>query len=437
MILKSDKNAPYKPPRKTVVTDIRHFVVDTRRRVASGAFSVSAGSNLNTFASMDVVVDKDTPYVLKDVHSIVSISGPGKFYIELQGFGEIPEPEVRSERKYFTAVLTAHDFNAGMFLEIEVEDLDNYANSVEVTIQNMRTSETEVAILKSVGRGQFKGILQTRESSTVGANFDGIMYCMPSDQIHITYLDPANAEGQTELIETNVLAVAIQNLYTAIIAPATIPVEKDLVYVIENGDAPVVIRNVRTGYTIHQPYAAPILMGTENSQTSMAAEPLDVIEISTVGTTVNGMQTIYRNINVGADTAPALTVVNAIPFQDELTIEVKDNNMENVVVAVNGVNVQCVPTYYNSGHYRAVIKVGREFKALPGQNLDIVYKTLTKSVLIQPVVSDECPSKEKPDTGVSAAVLFTVNGHFFLNGSFAGTLKIWADEETRLTLIKS
>ena len=428
---------PYKPPKKTVVTQIRHFIVDTSRRIGAGRFSVSAGSNENTLTQTEVVVSSENPYELKDVHSVVSISCPSPIYAEFVAFGEIPEPERRVEQLYFDAVISADDVYAGMFLEITVEDLDCYANAIEVTVQNARTYETETINIASVGRGIFRGILQTRESMATGADFDGVMHCMPLDSLEISYNEPHNAAGQTERRILDVICKAYPHKYTSIEVASSVPVGKDLNFKIENGGNPVSIRNTRTGYIIHQPFPAPILLQDTDSMTSLAVQAGDIVEISTFGLTVNGEQTITKTLVVGNDNAPTISGDSQVTFGQKLTLTIKDNSMNGVSILVNGVSIQAVSTFYNSGLYKAEFDVVRTLGALPGEYLNIQYGALNKSVLVQPVDVMACPEISVPDTGISDPVTFKIKDHFFLNGSFAGTIKLWADEPTRVTLLKS
>lgn len=433
MIVKSKEK--YKPANKTVVTEIKHFVVDKVRRVGSGRFTVAASSNDNTLTQTDVVVDADNPYTLKDVHKIVSISCPNMVYAELTGFGEIPEPETRTEQIYYDASLTAEDFEAGTFLHISVEDQDNYANSIEVSVQNMRTLETETATLIAVGRGRYKGTMSTREIGTAGNDFDGVLSCHAQDIINVTYVEPSNAQGLTESHSATVTCIEPEGKYTKLEVATTFPYNSELTYRTDSGNA-TTIRNTRSGYVIVQLASQPIMLADEDSMTSMQIEDGDIIELTTLGQTPNGIENILAHTQIGNAAPPQIQSEDHVAFDAELEVTILDNSMKNVVVSVNGMGIVAVPTYYNSGVYKAKIKPAN-VNMLPGQRMHITYGTALKEVYVLPNETECRPKTEFYDQQLTRPVTLKIDGHLFLNGSFAGTIKLWADEPTRITLIKS
>lgn len=443
----------YRPTSKTVVTEIKQFIVDKVRRVAQSNYSVATRLTENTLTTTDVVVGPDDPYTLKDVHNIVSISCPHEITAEFMSFGAIPEPEKRTEQVYFDASIEIVGASqAGRFLTIRVYDADLYTPTpISVDVMNMRTGETEVVYLAREKQGVYAGFAQTQNNPAQGVDFDGVMYCRRDDILRVMYDEPHNANGNSQQIQIDVV-MTLDFAETILDAPTSVPYNSYLYFKVKNPVTPIVtVVNSRTQITrtvnIHA--QAPLLLGAIENETTLDVQGGDTLTLTTIGRDIYGQnitvthEVIVPTANVGVSMEVPTVSDVAKPFD----ILVTDNNMPqdaNVVIsnAAQGTtyNVAALPEFSYSGRYRVSLPNLHNY-ALPGQQLVIRYTSglfvVTKVVNTIMEKSPECEPVETDTSTVSAPVVFKINGLFLLNGSFAGTIKLSANKAVRCTLIKA
>ncbi len=445
----------YRPPARTIVTETRQFLVDNTRRTGINAFSVATKVTEATLDQKDITIGPDNPYTIKDVHHILSIQCPHPIQIEMLSFGTIPEPEVRTEQIYFDAAIEIGVANASRFVSVKVTDPDIFTPApITISVQNMRTGETEEVNLERTAQGVYEGFLQTQNNDATGVDFDQMMFCRKDDTLRFIYEEPYGASGKSQVVMKDQV-VTLDFDPTTIEVPATVVFGGHLNFRVHNPQEQYAqIINVRSGSTLNVLHSAfvPIELAFDDGPDALAVNDNDVIQIITKGKDIHGQ---LQNIVVEVVVRPADTAIIEAPTQVDITkpfsVLITDNSAGNSksVVFRNqltgavfsypldqiGFNYSgkygiTLPSFYNIG--------------LPGHPVSIEYtvgvSTVTKMLeLVMPAKAPTpAPDPQDPEAGVqSTPVKLTVNGHFFLNGSFAGTIKLTADKVVRCTLIKA
>lgn len=444
----------YKPIEKTVVTELKHFVVDNVRRVGAGYHSVATKINKETLEQKDIIIDLDKPYVLKDVHHVVSIQTPFPIIAEFTGFGEIPEPEVRTEQKFTDAVIDVAEAYAGRFITVTITDADQFGPRIEANVMNMRTGETEKFTLNlSPTAGVYQGYFQTQNNDAVGVDFDNVLYCRKDDMLRVYYLDPYGADGKS-LEVTKEIVVGLDFKETVIQAPTALRFDSFLNLRILNPISLMVsVTNVRTGTKIEQMVGnfQPIQLTYDDGEFAMSVQDNDVIRIDTSGKDLYGdVKNVTHELTISGTTiTPVVTEAKTlVDMRDPYVLKLTDYNLpaNPTVTFTNGktglaMSVPLVPEYVHSGRYTATLQ-NLAAIALPGEPLQVLYTsglvTLVRNIEITMGEQESVVEKEPLESTLTAPLRMTINGQFFLNGSFAGTIKLIAiDGPVRCTLIKA
>jgi len=444
----------YKPPARTIVTETRQFLVDNTRRTGINAFSVATKVTEATLEQKDVTVGPDNPYTIKDVRNILSIQCPHPIQLEMISFGEIPEEEVRTEQVYFDAEIEIGVANASRFVSVKITDKDVFtAAPISINVQNMRTGETETIQLARTETNVYTGFLVTQNNDAQGNDFDGTMFCRKDDTLRFIYEEPYGASGKSQVV-TKDQVVTLDFEPTVIQAPLYVPFGSFLNFQVQHPAAQTAkITNTRSGSTKNVVLGnfAPIELTYTDSANSFAAEDGDAFEIETVGKDIYGqLKPVVYTVIVGSS-QPEVAVKTQVNVTEPFDIFVTDNNMPMAAVLkikndLTGVEFSyplAQKDFAYSGelvaHFDSFYHIG-----LPGQPVTISYKsggiTVTKTLelVANAPAPVELPAETEPEkTEQSAPVRMTVNGHFFLNGSFAGTIKLSADKPVRCTLIKA
>jgi hypothetical protein len=445
----------YRPPARTVVTETRQFLVDNTGRKGINAFSVATKVTEATLDQKDITIGPDNPYTIKDVHNILSIQCPHPIQIEMVAFGTLPEPEIRSEQMFHDATIEIGVANASRFVTCKVTDPDIFTPApITISVQNMRTGETEEVTLQRIEQGVYESFLQTQNNDAQGTDFDGMMFCRKDDILRFTYEEPYDATGKSRVI-TKDQVVTLDFEPTTIEVPTTVVFGGRLNFRVRNPQEQyATITNVRSGSTLQVLHSAfvPIELTFDDGPDALAVNDNDVIQIVTKGKDIHGQ---LQNIVAEVVVRPADPAVIEAPTQVDITkpfsVLITDNSAGNSKsVVFRNQLTGAVFTYpldqigFNySGKYGITFPTFHHI-GLPGEPVAIEYTvgvtTVSKTLeLIKPAMA-ECPAPaaQDPDVGVeSAPVKMTVNGQFFLNGSFAGTIKLSADMVVRCTLIKA
>ena len=444
--------AIFKPLAKTIVTEIKHFLVDSVRRTGITSHSVATKVTDTTLTQQEVVVGPDNPFILKDVHNVLSIHCPYPVKAELISFGSIPEPEVRSEQVYYDAEIeTVGENRAGRFITLRVTDKDIYtAAPLSADVMNMRTGETETVSLVRKTHGVYEGFLQTQNNDVKGVDFDDVMYCQKDDILRATYAEAYAANGLSREISLDIV-VTLDFAETYIEVPDTIPFDSFLNLRVKNPVSGVVrITNVRTSTQHVRQLSAftPIQLGYEDTDNGIAVQAGDSIIIVTQGKDIYGqIVDISKTVRISETTVtPLMQTPRLIDISEPFTITLQDYNLPSTasIKITNGVTgVQTVFPMVSEYEYSGRFSLSPSLTAvgLPGQQLVVSYTiggvTVTQNVDTH---MGQTPNVETPVPVVnteSAPVTLTINGLFMLNGSFAGTVKLYADKPVRCTLIKA
>ena len=443
----------YKPTEKTVVTEIKQFVVDSVRRVGAGFHSVATKITQETLEQKDVVITVDNPYELLNVHSVVSIQTPFPIIAEFTAFGNIPTPEVRTERKFTDAVVTYGDAFAGRFIPITITDEDQFTfGPIEANVINLRTGETEKFNLHSTNaQGVYTGYFPTQNNSARGTDFDGLLYCQKNDMLRVYYTDAYGASGKSTEVSAT-FTVGLDFNETTIQAPLSLPFDKFLNLRVLNPVSTIVsVKNKRTGSTVEQMIGnyQPVLLGYEDNDKSLSVQDNDIIVVSTSGKNMYGdSTTVVQEVLVsGVAISPVIATIAQADVREPFVITVQDNNLpDNAVVKLtNTVTGQSttydlVEEYRYSGRFSVTIP-NLVSIVLPGQLMQVSYKngtTVSQNVDTVMGQTAECIVEDINAPTLSAPLRMTINGQFFLNGSFAGTIKLYAiDSPVRCTILKA
>lgn len=443
----------YKPLAKTVVTEIKHFIVDKVRRVGQGDYTVATKVTEATMTQTEVVVGPDNPYTMKDVHNLVSIQCPYEIMAEFTSFGSIPEPEVRTEQIYFDATLeTVGATQAGRFITVRVTDKDVYtAAPLSVDVLNLRTGETETANLNRESQGVYSGFFQTQNNDAKGVDFDGVMYCQKDDMLRISYEEAYAANGLSREISIDV-TVTLDFAETSIEMPTSAPFDSFLNLRVKNpAGNTLTITNGRTGTSLSKVIGtfAPVALAYEDTDSSFAVQEGDELTVVVLGKDIYGqVLNISKTLTIAA--APVMPVMDTVAIADvakPFTVNIQDYNLPATASmkftnAATGIftSVPMVLTYQYSGLFSLTLPTLVNL-ALPGQPLTLSYESngliVTKNIDTIMAPTAECETIVDDTNVESAPVTFKINGSFFLNGSFAGTIKLYADKPVRCTLIKA
>lgn len=448
------KNKPvFKPLAKTVVTEIKHAIVDTVRRVGQSHHTVATKINKDIMTEMQVVVGPEKSYTLENVHNILSIFSPHPIKAEFLGFGEIVPEESTTEQIFYDAELEVGRADAGRFVSVKVIDMDMHTEApLQGEVMNMRTGETEYITLSKESEGIYTGFFQTQNNEAIGTNFDDVLFVHVNDTLRITYEEAFAANGKSRVV-TQETVVTLDFIPTAIESPSSVPFNGFLNLRIKS---PVGLRvkaqNMRTLYSIEQHIGTfqPILMAFEDGPLAMDVQDGDIIAISTTGTDSNGNEaTITRNITIaGAAVLPTMETASVADVTKPFVINVQDDNLPPTgrVKIINGYTANVsdllmVEEYPNSGRFSLSLDALTPY-GLPGQLLVLEYTSpqgtpVQKNVNLIMPQTEQCEEITAPYAPVSNPVVFNIDGLFVLNGSFAGTIKLSAPDLVRCTIIKA
>lgn len=469
------KREQFKPTAKTIVTQVRQTVVDAVRRVSAGQQSVATEVLGAPLQQLDFVIGPDAPYTLRNVNQYISISTPFPIGVELVAFGELPEPEVKvEERQFTTATLEVEPIVIGQFINIAVFDADLFGTTATVEVFNKNSGETEYATLHCVKKNEYRGFVQSLNSGDAGINFDGTMYCKDQDVLRFSYTDPNNERGLSQEITKDVVAVSPLKATTIMVQRFAVSGEKVRIAVYNGSTAPFQnfrVENTTAGISMDgmlepaplQPdvLIGAITLGPDNTGDELGVSANDVLVITYEnGHDSTGIPQIITETATVKDPSTVTGRIIAAPtakIYSDLEVTVEDFDLFTTEVEIyvtnlrtnESVPVALLEVWPGMSIFRGNVPITPTF-GLPGDTLEITYsdygsntnvltaKTVVASHVehVEPVV-EETP--DPVDISISKPVQLTVNGLFVLNGSFAGTLKLYAldENEVRCTIIKA
>lgn len=491
----------FKPISKTVVTEISSFIVDSVSKI--GLYKQTVSSKIKTESQLNKIdfnVSKTLSHKIDNPSSIIGISTPEPVKVSLISTGSPIEPVPPEEPVvHHTAQLfVPNTLVAGNMLPITIVDPDiaDGVVSIGVVLYNETTGETEsIPLVRRIDKSFF-GNAYTSNSKTPGVNFDSVMYCLLGQRLRVIYSDPltANHNRGNVVAYVDVLSptsTAIVNSRSAVHFGKPIPIEildKDL-----NADSVSVdLVNITKSVVVHVTAnrKSPGRF-TTSVKTDVYDElhPMDNAEVMyvSVGDQIQVVYTDNLDINgevsiITADveivahttTVSTLIVTDELVLGDDLEFEVHDYahvgeqitiTLSNVLsdeyriilleetVVGTGVFVGSVATSvsYDVDNDVTTVKPGEYLKVVYVDNNNNVFTTLSKNIhtvappIVEPPEEEEeeeepeTPDDESEEAVVTGTVELLVNGSFFLNGSFKGSVLVEGlnDTFTRCSLIAS
>ena len=488
----------FRPLSKTVVTEIRSFVVDSVSKI--GLYRQTVSAPIDLAKSLD---DKDfnisaTEFLdIQDASVLLAISCPEPIRAIFTGLGPVViTPPVVTEIQYHTATLiTESSIEAGSPISVTISDVDleQVVSSIGAVVYNTDSGETEhVECFRQID-GTYIGTLNTVNSSVVGTNFDNSMSCVLGQTLHVIYSDPKSSAGIRENV-TNVVTVLSPTETAVIETRDFVSISKPVPITIYDKDAtaltiPITVRNLITGeqeilnaslieagkYTVscatkvyngisfdNADGALDVLIGHQiqidfidtkdiNNSTSVVSKIVDIVG------TVTEIGSIDVATTVTIDTDLMLTINDYDLVGQQLSVTVSNiASGEYEIVTLN-------ETVFGSGVFKGSLPVTTQTSgansdgallAAVGNRLRVVYvdvggslTTVEKFVDVVAVeVVEDVPEVVVPDpTPVPETVEATgtiemlINGSFFLNGTFNGTIRLVGlnEEPTRCKIILS
>lgn len=476
------KREQYKPTAKTIVTQVRQTMVDAVRRRSTGMQDVATEVLDSALTQTDIVIGPEKDYLMRDVRQYLSVFSPFPVGVELVAFGEIePEAPRAEQRQFTTARMEIEPVLAGQFINVAVFDPDIFGATVQVECFNVTSGETEYITLHCVRKNEYRGFIQSLNNATAGQNFDGTMYCKHNDVLRFTFTDPHNDSGLSQDLTQDVVVVSPVQATQMMVQKNVISGEKLRVAIYNGGAQPFqsfTVLNNATGTSMDGALeetvdtrivsgdpvvlVGSITLGTMDTPDELGVSTNDSLTITyanghdatglfqpVTGTaTVKDPGTVLGEIKVAATTK----------IYGMLEIEVSDFDLFTTEVEVYVTNtrtniskpVLLAEVWPGMSVFRSAVELGPEF-GLPGDTLEITYsdydesgtEVLTAQTVIASHVEHVDPVPEETpdpvDTGISKPVQLVVNGLFILNGSFAGSLRLYAldENDVRCTLIKA
>lgn len=454
-------------------------------------------SNLDFSVSTTNHLDLHSATSIFAVHS----PEPIKLVLMGSGPVEPPVDDSSNSVEYHTGELTLpSSIIAGRPLPVGLVDLDlvQAVASINVVAYNEVTGETETVTLNRTVDGNYAGSLVTLNDAFVGDNFDGRMNISYGQSLRIIYSDPTTENNIRESIEGS---VSVLSPYTTaeIETRDTISIAKPIPIIIRDKDVTtstvlVVVRNLTTGErdNITLPkdedgvYKGSLSTGIYDG--SSFTDYDGVIQVAlghrieilyTDNFDINGQTTVVTStldVALAGSDSGTLEVATTVDMDTELTITVHDYDVIGQQLGVTVTNlatsefevVACEETVFGSGKFIGSISIASlgtgdnldgVLVVAEGDQLRLAYvdaltSTGDQSILVESFVEvidstvdvpqpteptpDPQPTPDPVDnTNGTGTVEFLVDGAFFLNGSFNGSIRIEGlnEEPTRCTLL--
>lgn len=487
----------FRSSHRTVVTELKAFIVDTVSR--TGAFRQSVSAKVpddGALLTQDVNVSRTQVFEISNTRGVLGILCPEPVKLMLTQTGEgdfTPEEPVAPQ--YTDGVITAPLTHiAGNPLVVSVTDPDLLQSQTQLSILafNTVTGETETANLVRMSEDTFTGVLQTQISTEKGGDFDGIMYAAHDQLVRLIYRDNTSSSGSPKGIEAQVVMKSpytdseiTVNPFLFVGKPTTaIVVDADITGAI---GAFATVTNLNTGEVERMDLTeieSGVFAGRIDTQSMgtpvdndgiMDVEVGHVLEVSFTDehSTSAPVQTALIEVHETQNVNGVLTVSSEVTTSGVLSVVLTDYNLSGsayVDVPVSNTRtgefemVTCRERVLGSGSFIGSLqmKLGSsgssdgELGAEAGDTLRAVYIDGSSesggpyvveefvNVVADPVVSttteDPAPADETEDTTdpyVERTIEILVNGLFFFNGEFVGNAKITGlrDELTRCSVL--
>ena len=203
----------FKSAHRTIVTEVRSFIVDSVSRVGAFRQAVSAKvGDEDTLRNLDINVSKTKGFTLPETKQVVEIHSPEPIRIVMNQTGAptLPSDPPPPEEYHTGVVVAASELLIGSPLAVLVVDADIPIAQItlQVVVFNLDTGETEFVDLERSSIDTFSGSVPTIRSVEKGTDFDGVIGCLHNQQLRVTYPDRQLQSGEPGNIEVFVSAIS-------------------------------------------------------------------------------------------------------------------------------------------------------------------------------------------------------------------------------------
>lgn len=447
----------------TLVTEVRTYLIDSVSKKGMKRATVSARSNKVT--QQDVEVTQTQPHVIAR-HSNKYLQIATTFPVRAVFIPGVPELEtpVKPGTTYTDGIIYAEStVDVNESLVISLYDPDVVAKTVQVTVFNSTTGETEFLTLTQLPNGLYQGTLRLMLCLYKGEDFDGLMQTQPGDNLRVIYQDGRGAEGEPKTIIHNVKVTSVFTTPELTIR-RSVRLGGTIGIVVRNPGVNRLVRlvNTRTGV-----FASLVL--TENgSHFQASADPVSLLsdvqlndvlvaeyvyaDLFGAQAAVTGTCTIGTGETAGVLSAPAI-VKQGTTFLIQLDDPDVDGEYVDVVISGDQTNeyerIRLLSDGKNLGRYSVLFPLAMFFEQ--DHSLTVTYadasvgvpKLVKLVVLIDRVVAPDVPAivPEAPVVNVAEqmAMQMEINGLFVFNGRFSGIIKLYAvnNEVVRCSIVQA
>lgn len=206
----------------TINTEIRSYQTDRISKKSLARATVAARSS--KIEQRDVEVTQTQPHIItRHSNKFLQISTTFPVMATfIPGVPEVDIPDVPTTT-YTTGVLYVEPtLEAGEPISVALYDPDLTGKTVQVTVFNATTGETEFLTLTRLENDLFRGSMPTFLCRYKGEDFDGFLNLQPTDTIKIIYRDGRFSDGEPGTV-THVAqvisSVAVPHLFVRRAAP--------------------------------------------------------------------------------------------------------------------------------------------------------------------------------------------------------------------------
>lgn len=442
----------FKPTERTVVSELRNFVVDKRGRNLVQRGSQSAYLGADNLTSQDFVVTENEGYTFRVNHH-VTLNSPSPVLVSMSSTASPQLPDTPEVPSYQDATIVVNDFIIGNDFTITLID-DTPLLNVNVVVYNLTTGETE-----SIELNRVNDVFVGTVSTALGTwnSFDNVLHPENNNVIRVMYTDNRSASGKPKTIIGEAKAISPYS-DAKVQVPAMIRRNLPVGIMVEDRDLDHSVGNINIEYAVGTSFGTMTLLRTERPYGTVFVGTLDTSSFDMPA----GEQFIVRYIDPrDANGFPKVierisTVVEPTQTTGELIVPdlngYGDFYIRLVDLDISGQTLQIIVTNEDTGQYIAVnceetvfgsgSFIGKltltadtpvTLNVTEGDVISVKYvdqNTQTnESSLIQVnrtfiLSEDVTDPPTEPTVFVPGTVEFVVNGMFSLTGSFNGNFTV-------------
>lgn len=202
----------FRATHRTVVTEIKSFIIDTVSRTGAFRQTVSARvPDLGTLSNQDVNVSDQKGFIIHDPEAVVALLSPEPVRLVFVQDKPLIPPEEHEPVPVHTEaeIEVGASFVVGQDMPIQVTDSDlpESIGSVEATVYNVNTGETDTVSLFRSDTGPFSGHIPTVETALGGVDFDDLLHVKHNHRLRVIY-EERKEDGSKVQIEKEVVALS-------------------------------------------------------------------------------------------------------------------------------------------------------------------------------------------------------------------------------------